>query len=153
MELMNKYVMEFKQFILNENKVYLGEKIGDILSALHNLKEVSPNLGNKQISNMAEKIVNQIRRILHSDWPGDKKSLLSLQKIGTAIMKSIEEKQDLPETIEGATQEMEKLSSDLGVPVNVAATPTEVPQDPAAPPPQEPAAAPPQEPAAPTPLL
>ncbi len=125
---MNKYVMEFKKFILNENKVYLGKKIGDILSALHNLKEVSPNLGNKQISNMAERIVDQIRRILHSDWPGNKKSLLKLQKIGTAIMKSVEEKQDLLETIEGATQAMEQLSAELGVPVNVAATPQDVEQ-------------------------
>ena len=125
---MNKYVMEFKKFILNENKVYLGEKIGDILSALHNLKEVSPNLGNKQISNMAERIVDQIRRILHSDWPGNKKSLLKLQKIGTSIMKSVKEKQDLLETIEGATQEMEQLSAELGVPVNVAATPQDIEQ-------------------------
>jgi len=138
---MNKYVMEFKKFILNENKAYLGEKIGDILSALHNLKEVSPNLGSKQISSMAYTIVNQIRRILHSDWPGDKKSLLNLQKIGTSIMKSIEEKQDLLETIESATQEMEKLSADLGVPVNTAATPTEAPQEPTEAP-QEPAVAP-----------
>ena len=141
MVLMNKYVMEFKKFILNENKAYLGEKIGDILSALHNLKEVSPNLGSKQISSMAYTIVNQIRRILHSDWPGDKKSLLNLQKIGTSIMKSIEEKQDLLETIESATQEMEKLSADLGVPVNTAATPTEAPQEPTEAP-QEPAVAP-----------
>jgi HPt (histidine-containing phosphotransfer) domain-containing protein len=120
--------MEFKKFILNENKAYLGEKVGDILSALHNLKEVSPNLGNKQISKMAERIVDQIRRILHSDWPGSKKSLLKLQKIGTSIMKSIEEKQDLLETIEGATQEMEQLSAELGVPVNVAATPQDIEQ-------------------------
>jgi len=113
---MNKYVvMEFKKFILNENKKYLGGKIGDILSALHNLKEVSPNLGDKQISSMATNIVNQIRRILHSDWPGNKKSLLVLQRIGTALEKSIKEKQDLLETIEGATQEMEELSKALGV--------------------------------------
>ena len=96
---------------------------------MHNLKEVSPNLGSKQISSMAYTIVNQIRRILHSDWPGDKKSLKKLQKIGTSIMKSIEEKQDLLETIESATQEMEKLSADLGVPVVAAATPKEDPQD------------------------
>jgi len=126
---MNKYVMEFKKFILNENKAYLGEKIGDILSALHNLKEVSPNLGSKQISSMAYTIVNQIRRILHSDWTGDKKSLKKLQKIGTSIMKSIEEKQDLLETIESATQEMEKLSADLGIPVNSVATPQEAPPE------------------------
>ena len=150
---MNKYVMEFKKFILNENKAYLGEKIGDILSALHNLKEVSPNLGNKQISSMAYNIVNQIRRILHSDWPGNKKSLEKLQKVGTSIMKSIEEKQDLLETIEGSIQEMEELSADLGVPVNTAATPTEAPQEPEPAAPQEPEQAPQEPQQAPTPVL
>lgn len=128
MRLMNKYVMEFKKFILNENKAYLGEKIGDILSALHNLKEASPNLGTKQIVSMANTIVNQIRRILHSDWAGDKKSLMTLRKIGTNIAISTDKKQqDLLETIEAATQEMEKLSADLGVPVNSIATPPEAP--------------------------
>ena len=129
MGLMNKYVMEFKKFILNENKAYLGEKIGDILSALHNLKEMSPNLGILKISKMANTIVNQIRRILHSDWTGDKKSLLNLQSIGTSIAKSIDKKQDLLETIESATQEMEELSADLGIPVNSVATPPEAPPE------------------------
>ena len=54
-------------------------------------------------------------------------------------MKSIEEKQDLLETIEGATQEVEKLSADLGVPVNTTEIPAKDPQEaPEAPQPEAP---------------
>jgi len=61
--------MEFKDYLLNENRAYLGEKIGDILNAVHDLEQEGANMGARQMMKFSEKIVSRIRRILHSNWP------------------------------------------------------------------------------------
>jgi hypothetical protein len=72
----------------------------------------------------SEVIVNQIRRILHSNWPKEEeKHLKQLQKIGVAIAKAMEEKDDLEATIAACQQALEDLSGDLGVPVNTLGSP------------------------------
>lgn len=111
--------MQFKQFLLNETRSYLGQKVGDILTAAHELRDDSKNMGSRDLTRFSERIVNQIRRILHSHWPKEeKKHLLTLQKVAVAIMKAIEEKDDLHGTIAGAAAELEKLTADLGVPIH-----------------------------------
>lgn len=111
--------MGFKYFLLNEEKSYLSQRVNDILTALHDLEEDIENLGTRHITRMAESIVNQIRRVLHSNWSEKQhKSLKVLQKAGVAIMKAIEEKGDLKAILASATQEIEKLSGDLGNPVS-----------------------------------
>lgn len=111
--------IKFKDFLLNENRSYLGEKIGNILTAVHDLDEEGKTMGMRQMMRFCEKIVALIRRILHSNWPRtEQKHLKTLQKIGVAIMKGIEEKQDLRELMPSIKQELEQLSQRLGVPVN-----------------------------------
>ena len=111
--------MAFKHFLLNEEKSYLNQRIGDILTALHDLQEDIENLGSRHINRMAESIVNQIRRVLHSNWSEKQtKSLKSLQKAGVAIMKAIEEKGDIKAMLASATKEIEELSGKLGTPVS-----------------------------------
>ena len=111
--------MEFKHFLLNEEKSYLGQRISDILTALHDLEGDIENLGSRHINRMAESIVNQIRRVLHSSWSEKQhKSLKHLQKSGVAIMKAIEEKGDIKATLASATKEIEELSGKLGNPVS-----------------------------------
>tara|TARA_Y100000034_G_scaffold55520_1_gene68029 strand:+ start:401 stop:907 length:507 start_codon:yes stop_codon:yes gene_type:complete len=111
--------MAFKHFLLNEEKSYLGQRISDILTALHDLQEDIENLGSRHINRMAESIVNQIRRVLHSNWSDKQhKSLKSLQKSGVAIMKAIEEKGDIKAVLASATKEIEELSGKLGRPVS-----------------------------------
>lgn len=110
--------IKFKDFLLNENRAYLGEKIGDVLTAIHDFDEEG-KMGMRQATRFCEKVVALIRRILHSNWPQtEQKYLKTLQKIGVAIMKGIEEKQDLRELMPSIKQELEQLSSQLGVPVN-----------------------------------
>jgi hypothetical protein len=110
--------MQFKHFLLNEEKSYLSQRISDILTALHDLQEDIENLGSRHINRMAESIVNQIRRVLHSNWSEKQhKSLKSLQKAGVGIMKAIEEKGDIKAVLASATQEIEELSGKLGHPV------------------------------------
>jgi hypothetical protein len=111
--------MEFKEFLLNENKSYLAQKLGDILTASQELRDDVKNMGSRDIIRFTERIVNQIRRILHSNWTKEElKTLKVLQKIGVSLSKGIEEKDNLPEVISGATALLEKLSSDLGQPIN-----------------------------------
>lgn len=109
----------FKDFLLNENKDELGQKIGDILNAIHDLKDNAHPMGLRQLNRNAEKIVNQIRRILHSNWSKkEEKTLEVLQKVGVAIMRAMDEKDDIHAIIDAAASEIEQLSGDIGAPIN-----------------------------------
>lgn len=122
--------MRFSEFILNENKAYLGHKVGDILTAAHDLQDDIDNLGARQISRMADSIVSHIRKILHQQWePIHKSYLKELQAIAVMIKKAIDEKKeqgttyDLKETIKMCIQKLEDVSTKLGTPVNKATAP------------------------------
>jgi hypothetical protein len=129
--------IKFKDFLLNEGRAYLGEKVGDILTAVHDLDDGS-KLGARQMVKFYEKLVVLIRRILHTSWPEtERKHLKTLQKIGVSIMNSIEQKDDLRELLPSIRQELEDLSGKLGMPVNSLGSETEQPQ---APPPETPEA-------------
>lgn len=120
--------LTFKSFLLHENNNYLGQQIGDILTASQELRDDSKHMGTRDLVRFSQKIVNQIRRVLHSNWPREeKKNLLVLQKIGVAIMKAIEEKDDLPGIISSAAQELEKLSGKMGVPLHHFSSPDKSP--------------------------
>lgn len=124
--------MNFKNFILNENRAYLGHKVGDILTAAQDLQQDIDNLGARQVSRMSDDIVNQIRKILHQQWPPNQlKHLKDLQSIAVMIKKAIDDNKqkgttfDLKETIKMAIQKLEDVSSQLGRPVNKVEAPTE----------------------------
>ena len=122
--------MKFKEFMVFEQKQYLGQKVGDILAAAQELKDDSKNMGSRDLSRFSERIVNQIRRVLHSYWAKDnQKYLKDLQKIGVAIMKSVKEKGDLEQTISGATSALEVLVSKMGTPINNLASPEKTPEE------------------------
>lgn len=117
--------MRFKEFLLNEQQAYLAQKVGNILTAVQELRDDAKNLGTRDLITYSQRIVNQIRRVLHSSWPKEEQPhLVVLQKAGVALMKSIEEKDDLPGVIQGVSGVLEKLVADLGVPINKL-TPTE----------------------------
>jgi hypothetical protein len=109
----------FKSFLLHENKYYLGQKAGDLLTALQSLGDDASNIGNRTLIRAVQGIVNQIRRILHGRWDdGDFKYLKVLQKIGVALCKAIDEKEDIATVLSSAGTELEDLLSKMGVPVN-----------------------------------
>lgn len=118
--------MKFKEFILNEQKQYLGQKIGDILTATQELRDEAKNMGSRDLSRFSERIVNQIRRLLHSYWSKENQPYLKdLQKIGVALMKSVKEKGDLEQTVSGVAGALEGLISKIGTPINRIASPEE----------------------------
>lgn len=111
--------MRFKEFLLNEQQAYLGLKVGDILTAAQELRDDAKNMGSRDLTRFSQRIVNQIRRILHSNWPREEaKHLKVLQRVAVALMKAIDEKEDLGSTIAGSVSVLEKLVSNLGVPIN-----------------------------------
>jgi hypothetical protein len=117
--------MNFKEFLLNEQQAYLGQKVGDILTAVQELQTDAANMGTRDLVRYTQQIINQIRPILHSSWPREeKKFLLVLQKVGFSLAKAIDEKGDLAGKISGSAKVLEKLVADLGVPISKM-TPTE----------------------------
>ena len=106
----------FKHFLVNENRTYLGRKVNDVLTSLQDVQEDMPNLGSRHLTKLADQVVNQIRKILHSSWDvANHKHLKELQKIGVAIQKTINEKGDLKEILPAATQSVQTLAGKLGI--------------------------------------
>ena len=111
--------MKFKYFLLNENRAFLSSRIGDILNALQDLSENFKNLGSRIVSKNAESIVDQIRRIIHTKWPdSEKNNLENLQACGVAIMKCIEEKDDLEMVLSACINTLQKSVENMETPIN-----------------------------------
>ncbi len=104
---------------MNEEKSYLGHRVGSVLTSLQDLEGDMENLGTRQLARFGEEIVNQIRKILHSRWnPKYQHQLKELQKIAVAIQKTVEDRGDLKEVLPSASQALQDLSAKLGVKVN-----------------------------------
>lgn len=109
----------FREFLLTEQRAYLGEKVGDILTAAQELNSDSKHMGSRDLNRFAERLADRIRTILKTQWPRENtKHLLALQKVGVALMKAIEDKGDLHGTVAGAVAALEKLSGQLGTPLH-----------------------------------
>lgn len=104
--------MEFKEFILNESKSYFAQKVSSILTAFQDLNETLSTMGTKHIVSNSQNIVNQIRRIIHTKWSdSESNDLLVLQRCAVAIMRAIEEKDDLKEILKACEQQVEEILS------------------------------------------
>lgn len=118
----------FKLFLINEERNFLGRKIGDVLTAMQDIQQDMPNLGSRHLTKLGEDLVNQIRAILHSRWsPKHEKDLRELQKVAVAIMRTIDERGDLREIIPTATQVLQTVSGKLGAKVNNLKAPDAIP--------------------------
>lgn len=111
--------LDLKDFLINENKAYLGQRIGDILSAVQDLEQNKGGMGTRQLVANSDRIVGQFRKILHGNWSKkEEKWLKQIQKIAVALAKSIEDKDDLENTLSSVSHEIEDLMSKMNVPVN-----------------------------------
>jgi hypothetical protein len=118
--------MNFREYLLNESDDFLAQKVGDILTAVQELVDGGKQVGARQLVRNTEVVVAQIRKILHNSWPrAQQKHLRRLQKVGVALMKTIDEKGDLPEVLTSAQSELEKVSERIGKPVHHLGTPEE----------------------------
>lgn len=118
--------MSFKRFLINEEKNYLGNRVGDVLTAAQELEQDMESLGSRHLNRLADNVVNQIRKILHGHWSSkSEKYLQKLQRVAVAIKKTIEDKGDLKQILPTAIQELETISGELGVKVNNLEAPPE----------------------------
>jgi hypothetical protein len=109
----------FKDFILNEKKHYLSQKIGILLSDLQDLQQNYEGMGKRQLIFNSESIVSKMRAILQDVWDEkEEKHLKTIQKIALSISKCIEEKGELIQTLNNSIKYLEKISSELGTPIN-----------------------------------
>lgn len=109
----------FRLFLLNEQKSYLGRRIANVLTPMQELQDDMQNMGARHLTRVAEKLVNEIRKILHSHWEQKHQThLKELQRVAVAIQKTIEDRGDLREMIPTAAQALQDLSGKLGVKVN-----------------------------------
>lgn len=111
--------MNFKDFLLTEADNYFAQRVSDILNALQDLNDSSGDMGTRHLVSNAQGIVNQIRRIVHTHWPQSQEpNLKTLQKCGVAIMKAMEEKDDLPGVLKACQAHMEALTGKQDKPSN-----------------------------------
>lgn len=116
---MSFYKIHFKDFLLNESKYYLTEKIGNILSVIQDLLENIEGIGKRQLVVNCDNIVSQIRSILQDKWSEKEKTyLLDMQKIGVAIAKCVDDKGDISDILQAAASSFEEILNKLGVPLN-----------------------------------
>jgi hypothetical protein len=112
-----------------EGQAHLAQKIGDVLNALHELKENGKAVGARILTKNVEQIASQIRVIIRGNWSeSDHKYLKELQKVGVALLRGIDEKEDLMEIVNAAATILEDIVSKLGVPSNRIGTPENVEQ-------------------------
>lgn len=110
---------QFKYFVINEQKFYLGQRAGDILTVIQNLENDASNMGNRALIRAIQGVANQIRRILRGRWDeSDIQYLKRLQKVGVALLKGIDEKEDIEQLIVSCSAEIQSLLNDLEVPIN-----------------------------------
>jgi len=118
--------MKFKEYLLLEQREYLGQRVGDVLTGIHELLVGGKQIGARQLVKNCDYMVNQIRKILHSTWPrSEYKFLKVLQKVGVALAKAIDEKGDLKEILNSARVELERLGKKLGTPIHKLAAPAQ----------------------------
>lgn len=111
--------MSFKNFLINEDKYYLGQRAGDVLTALQSLEEDAPNMGSRAMIRASQGVADQIRRILHGRWDEDEvKYLKRLQKVGVAILRGIDSNEDMGQIVASCNQEIQEMLGDLETPVN-----------------------------------
>lgn len=117
--------LDFRSFVLNENRVFLGKEIGNILTSLQEIQEEASKIGTKNLVRFTDKIVCQIRSLLGGHWSGDDiKFLKSIQKAGIALAKALEENDNLEQVIGSAISEIQNTLKKMNVPVNnLAVTP------------------------------
>jgi hypothetical protein len=115
--------MEFKDFILAEADQYFAQRVSGILEALQDLNDSAGDMGTRHLVSNAQGIVNQIRRVVHTHWPQrEEPSLKTLQKCGVAIMRAIEEKDDLPSVLKACQSHVEAIAGSQDKPTNSLAT-------------------------------
>jgi hypothetical protein len=109
----------FREFVLNENKVYLAKEIGDVLNSAQELSDEVNKIGTRNLTRYSQIIVNKSRGILQGHWGNEnRKFLKTLQKCAVALAKSIDENDNIEEVLKSTIEALQKVVGKMGVPIN-----------------------------------
>lgn len=119
--------MQFKDYLLVENKSLFAQRVGDIITALQSLADDPKNLNKKQL---ATNIANQMRKsfLRGNKWPKMDGEVNEIITIAFNLLKSSNPKEesrlDLDDVIKSSIIRLQNLSNNLQVPSNQLATPS-----------------------------
>jgi len=109
----------FKSFLMNENKVYLAQEIGDVLNSVQELNDEVDKIGTRNLVRFSQIVINKCRGILHGHWGDEnKKWLTKLQRCAVALAKAIDENDGTQEILKSIQNELQKILNKMGVPFN-----------------------------------
>ncbi len=112
-------VLNFRRFIVLENLQLLGDKIGTLLKNLQELQENYKDIGMVTTCNTIEVMISDIQSILRGHWDSSsKKHFKELQKVGIALSKLLEEKDDFEKVLTDCVEEVKAIATKLNVPLN-----------------------------------
>ena len=117
--------MNFKLFLLNENKSDLGLKLGNIINAIDDLSQDIDKKGQK-LNVFADDIIARVKAILRSDWPSELSQYLKqIRNALIVICKSMDGSNEmpLPEALKIFLKQLKKISENLGSPITDVGTP------------------------------
>ena len=109
----------FREYVLNENKVYLAKEIGDVLNSTQELSDEVNKIGTRNLVRYSQIIVNKCRGILQGHWGNENRKFLKvLQRCAVALAKSIDESDDFEATIKKVISNLQARIKKMGVPIN-----------------------------------
>ncbi len=113
--------INFKNYLLSENKVLFSQRVGDIMNGLQELIDNPVNIGKDK---GAKQIVDQIRsKILKTKWSSKLEgNLRTLQNCAANILMSLDPKRenrpDLNQVLSSCLKTLQQMSSNLDAPIN-----------------------------------
>lgn len=114
--------MEFKDFLINENKTLFSQRLGDILNSLQELSSDPKSISKKE---SVKTIASQIRSnfLRGQKWPGDLKYQINmLVTIAFNLLKSVdpqvENRPDVDVVINSSIINIEQMNKRLSIPNN-----------------------------------
>ena len=109
----------FSMYLINEDKSHLGHRINDILTSMQDLQDDMDNLGTRHFNRLVDELVNELRKVIHSQWSTQNhKHLEGIQKVAVALKKTLEDKGNMKEIFPAALQTLQSVAGKLGVKVN-----------------------------------
>lgn len=113
--------INFKNYLLFENKVLFSQRVGDIMNGLQELIDNPVNIGKDK---GAKQIVDQIRsKILKTKWSSKLEgNLRILQNCAANILMSLDPKKenrpDLNQVLSSCLKTLQQMSGNLEAPIN-----------------------------------
>lgn len=113
--------INFKNYLLIENKTLFSQRLGDIMNALQELLNNPIKIGKDK---SAKKIADEIRsRFLKTKWSSSLEgNLIILRNCAANILMSLdpkkENRKDLESVLKACLNKLQQMSSNLDAPIN-----------------------------------